>query len=131
MYAPNSIYYEINQMDGSTQFYGYTNGTVALVTTLSQAQFSTINYSPGVASPSGATALFTTTRNGQSVFLTGDPSSTTSAQHTIATLSSDYSFYGWYTDNYIILSYKGDELYIMPASGLSGSQQPFKITRYL
>ena len=43
----------------------------------------------------------------------------------IATLS-DYDTYGWYTDDYLLVSKNGSELYIMPVSGGT----PIKISDY-
>jgi hypothetical protein len=130
MYASGQIYYEANYNDGSQQFYGYDDGNVTTAT-VSAASFNAVDYNPGVPSPSGTSAAFSTSRNGQFVLLTGAPDSTSSSQHTIATLSNDYSFYSWYGDSYIILSYKSEDLEIMPASGLATGQLPIKITTYL
>jgi hypothetical protein len=51
------------------------------------------------------------------------------SQRQIAALDG-YAPYGWYSDNYVLASRGNDQLYILPASGLSGKQQPFKITDY-
>jgi hypothetical protein len=42
----------------------------------------------------------------------------------------NYVPYGWYSDSYILASRDNDQLYILPASGLSGTQQPLKIAAY-
>jgi hypothetical protein len=48
----------------------------------------------------------------------------------IASLS-DYSTYGWFSDDYLLLSKGGSELYIVPANRpISSSNQPIKITNY-
>lgn len=40
---------------------------------------------------------------------------------------SDYSPYGWFTDNYLLVQKSGSELYVMVPDG---SAQPFKIANY-
>jgi hypothetical protein len=130
MFAANEIYFEANIGDGSTQFYSYDNGAITQPS-LTSAQFNAVNYITGILSPSGSMAAFPSTRNGQFALLTGTPTSSASTQHVIATLSSDYSFYGWYNNSYIILSYNNADLYIIPASGLSAKQQPVKISGFL
>jgi hypothetical protein len=130
MYGANQIYFAADYSDGSTQYYNYNDGSVSSIS-LSSTAFSSTAYTPSITSPSGSSAAYSTTRDGQYVLLTGAPGVATSTQHTIATLPSSYTFYGWYTDTYILLTYKGSQLYILPASGLANGVQPLKVTDYL
>ncbi len=65
-------------------------------------------------SPSGNQTFWAEPRDGKNTLFVGDASGNNGKQ--IATLS-DYSPYGWYTDDYVLVQKSGSELYIMPASG--------------
>ena len=125
-YLPQSIYYAVNnRSDGSTSYYQYANQTLQTAN-IDQTTFS--KTSPTyLSSPSGNRTVWSTSSNGQDIFSTGD--SNAGSQQQIAVLDS-YAPYGWYSDNYVLASRYNDELYILPASGLSASQQPLKITNY-
>ena len=45
--------------------------------------------------------------------------------------SEDYTAYGWFTDDYILLTRKNSEMHIMPADGLDGGvEKSFKVSDY-
>lgn len=43
---------------------------------------------------------------------------------------SEYAVYGWFADDYVLLTKNGSEMFIMPAEGLSGRAQVIKISDY-
>jgi hypothetical protein len=125
-YQPQAIYFEVpNTSDSTNTFYQYSNQTVQTAS-IDQTTFdqSNPNY---YESPSGNHTAWATLSNGQDLFLIGDNNA--GSQHQIAALNN-YSPYGWFTDNYVIASRSNSQLYILPASGLSGAQQPYKINSY-
>jgi len=121
-YGPNGLY--ISFQNGSTQsFYDYENGQVTPDTTLTSDTFYNNSYATYLLSPSGNQTFWAEQRDGENTLFTGD--SDASSQKQITTLSN-YNPYGWYTDNYLLVSENSNALYIMPASGGT----PLKITDY-
>jgi hypothetical protein len=125
-YQPAAIYFAVvSTTSGATSYYQYANQTVQAVN-ISQATFSQ-TYPTYLVSPSGSHSVWTTLSNGQDIFFTGD--SNGGSQQQIAAIDN-FKPYGWYSDNYILASRDNDQLYILPASSISGSQQPLKIGTY-
>ncbi len=86
-----------------------------------KAQRNQITY---LASPSNKQALWSQERDGKNNVYIGDYDGSNGKQ--IAT-GTDYTSYGWYTDNYILLEKNGSELFIMPP--LTGAKA-LKISNY-
>ncbi len=84
-------------------------------------------YPTYLISPTGKNVLWHDPRDGKNVILIGDNEGEN--EKTIARLS-DYSTYGWYTDDYILLTKDGSELYIAPSNTLLKDVEPLKITNY-
>jgi hypothetical protein len=125
-YHPQGVYFAVPDVnDNPTLYYEYENQNVQTAN-IDQAIFNQTNPSY-VVSPSGNQSLWSELSNGQDLFLVGN--SNAGSQRQIAALDG-YAPYGWYSDNYVLASRGNDQLYILPASGLSGKQQPFKITDY-
>jgi hypothetical protein len=122
---PQVLYYKVSIDGADAKYYSY-NGTVADLN-ISQAQF----YSQSntyLLSPDGVHTFWSDYRDGKNTLLVGDKNASNS--QTIATLS-DYTAYGWFGNDYILLSKGGSELYIASAhSPLSATNQPLKITNY-
>jgi hypothetical protein len=126
LYKPQAIYYQVNSNNGgATTDYDYANQSVSTVS-LSQNDFSQ-TYPTYLLSPSGNSTFWTELRDGQNTLFVGDDNAASPKQ--IASLS-DYSPYGWYSDNYVLVSKNDSELYIMPASGLAVGQAPLKVSDY-
>ena len=127
LYEPAGVYYAVyNYNSNQTTYYKFENQTVSTVTNLTQASFNQ-PYPTYLLSPSGSQTFWTELRDGKNSLFVGDSNAASPKQ--IATLS-DYSPYGWYTDNYVLVSKSSSELYILPATGQIGSQVPLKITDY-
>lgn len=117
--------FEIYFYDGAKDnFYTYSNGQVTSDKSETSENFYNGNYATYLLSPSGSQTFWSETRDGKNTLFTGDQNGQNSKQ--IATLS-DYSPYGWYTDNYLLVSKNGSELYAMAKDG---SQTPVKISDY-
>ncbi len=80
-----------------------------------------------LASPSGQQTFWQEERDGKNTLFIGDQDGGNPKQ--IASLS-DYDTYGWYTDNYLLVSKNGSELYIMSKNGLSDELKALKISDY-
>ena len=125
-YQPQGVYFAVPDVnDNPTLYYEYQNQNVQTAN-IDQTIFDQTNPSY-VVSPSGNQSLWSELSNGQDLFLVGN--SNAGSQRQIAALDG-YAPYGWYSDNYVLASRDNDQLYILPASGLSGNQQPYKITDY-
>ncbi|HXY18094.1 MAG TPA: hypothetical protein VEH48_01580 [Candidatus Nitrosopolaris sp.] len=106
----------------STSYYDYNVGGVPKVVSLTGSQLydNDLSY---LFSPDGSKTFWSQPRDGKLALILGD--STGANQKTIQNLS-DYSAAGWYTDNYLLLSKNGSELYI---SDLKAGN-PIKVTDF-
>lgn len=103
-------------------YFEYTVGGQPKLISLDQDKFyeSYPNYQ---ASPSGQTNVWSDLRDGKNVILIGDSSGNNSK---VVARLDEYGIYGWFTEEYILLSKKNNELYVMSVSG----GEPAKITDY-
>ena len=121
-YGPGSLY--LHFVNGSSdQFFDYANGQVSADTKLTTNQFWSGAYPTYLQSPSGHQTFWAEQRDGKNTLFVGNADGSNPKQ--IASLS-DYRPYGWYTDNYLLVSKNGSELYVMPASGSPAT----KVTDY-
>lgn len=120
VYEPQSIYFSFTKRaDSSLQWYEYENGTAKPTT-------DTITYKPYptfLLSPSGKQTLWSDTRDGKLALFTGTAQG--EGEQQIPGIS-DYSAYGWFSDNYVLATQKGSELYILSKEG----SKPVKISDY-
>ena len=121
LYAPDELYVDSHD-NGTDTFYEYANGGVSPMTNVSADSFYSSTYPTYLLSPSGNSTFWDEPRDGKSTLFVGDENG--GSQKQIANLSP-YSPYGWYSDNYLLVSQNSSELYIMPAAGT-----PLKITDY-
>ncbi|HWB38657.1 MAG TPA: hypothetical protein VG604_00245 [Candidatus Saccharimonadales bacterium] len=123
---PDSIYYSIyNTVNGNTTYRELEDGKVSAAN-LTSTEFNKA-YPTYLLSPSGNQNFWTEYRDGKNTLFLGDEDAEDAKQ--IATLS-DYSPYGWYTDDYLLVTKNNSELYILPTGPLSQNQKPFKISDY-
>ncbi|HEY8999591.1 MAG TPA: hypothetical protein VIM53_04740 [Candidatus Saccharimonadales bacterium] len=121
-YEPNALYVYFNDAHNDF-FYTYEDGALKPNTTLTQLSFYNNTYPTYLFSPSGNQTFWSVSADGKNNLLVGDDEGDNGKQ--IATLS-DYDIYGWYTDNYLLVSKNSSELYIMPVAGGT----PLKISDY-
>ena len=120
---PDAI--DLKFSDGTKDnFYVYANGQVKDDPTMTADSFYTADYPTYLQSPSGDQTFWSESRDGKNTLFIGDQNGQNGQQ--IATLS-DYFTYGWYTDNYLLVSQNDSELYVMP---VGGSSSPIKISDY-
>jgi len=121
--SPSDI--ELHFYDGTKDnFYTYANGQVKDNSSNSNSNFFGAAYPTYLLSPSGNNTFWSEPRDGKNTLFIGDEDGENEKQ--VATLS-DYSPYGWYTDNYLFVSKDSSELYIMDKTG---AQTPIKISDY-
>jgi hypothetical protein len=126
LYEPAEIYFSVfNNADNKNHYYVYSDQNVNTSNTIDQNDFAK-TYPTYLLSPSGGNTFWTELRDGKNTLFLGDKNAGGKKQ--IAT-SSDYSPYGWYSDDYLLVSKNSSELYIIPANELK-TKQPLKITDY-
>jgi hypothetical protein len=125
LYQPQSVYYAVYDSAGKPTYYQFQNQSVKTATITQDALDQT--YPTFLLSPSGKQTLWTELRDGKNTLFTGDDNAGSKKQLVSA---SDYAPYGWYSDNYILLSKSSSELYIAGPGTLAGGRAPFKITDY-
>ncbi|HSX05275.1 MAG TPA: hypothetical protein VLF69_02315 [Candidatus Saccharimonadales bacterium] len=121
-YEPGGLYLNFN--DGNQDnFYDYDGGKVVADSTMTTDKFYSATYPTYLASPSNNNTFWSESRDGKNTLFVGNADGKSPKQ--VASLS-DYNTYGWYTDNYLLVSKSSSELYIMPVGGGT----PLKITDY-
>lgn len=123
-YAPNAVYYIAATSPQST-FYEYEDGAVKPNTTISQSQVTQL-YPTFLQSPSGSQTFWYEPRDGKNTLFIGDKDGKNGKQ--IAT-ASDFTPYGWYGDDYLLVSKNSSELYIVSAKNPDFSKA-VKLTDY-
>lgn len=125
LYGTDEVYFSYLGSDGKTHFYEYDSGAVQDNTTLTDDAFNQF-YPTYLQSPSGNQTFWYEPRDGKNTLFIGDKDGKNGKQ--IATIS-DYTPFGWYTDNYLLVSKGGSELYIVPAANPDFTKA-LKVTDY-
>jgi hypothetical protein len=123
---PDEIYITAFPKVGNPAYMSY-NGSGVKDESKDEVTSANNQYSTYLASPSGDQTFWTEVRDGKNSLFIGDDNGDNGKQ--IASLSV-YQPYGWYTDDYLLVSKNSSELYIMPKSGLKNQDKPIKITDY-
>lgn len=124
LYNPDEIYFQTYQ-NGKDVYYEFDDGSVKASSTIKDSDFSSF-YSTYLLSPSGEKTFWYEPRDGKNTLLVGDKSGENGKE--LATLS-DYTPYGWYTDDFLLVSKGGSELYIVPSANPDFSKA-LKVTDY-
>jgi len=127
VYAPEEIYFSVNTKDGKNSFYEYEDGKISGVDTTADKFYGDF-YPTYLVSPTAKYTFWYEPRDGKNTLLIGDPAGKSSDQ--IATLS-EYVPYGWYSDEYVLMSKGGSELFISAKDRkLTATESPLKVTDY-
>lgn len=118
---PDEIYYDVGDAK-----YEYKDGKISEAKDVKDEDFNTL-YPTYLLSPGGTTTFWTEPRDGKNTLFLGDTSGDGGKQ--VLTLS-EYSPYGWCTDDYLLVSKNGSELYILSVNGPGEKGQVLKITDY-
>lgn len=129
-YKPDQINYQVVEKNGDTKYFVYANGQVSEKSSIKSDFDNYLNgsqYNTYLASPSGNSTFWSEPRDGKNSLFVGDVAGGNAKQ--IATLS-DYQTYGWYSEDYLLASKNGSELYILASDGIKKDSDALKITDY-
>jgi len=122
LYRPQGIYAQAS--DGTNNnYYEYKAGKLTDKPDLNEAAFYR-SYNAYLPSPSGDITFWTEQRDGKNTLLLGDKDA---ASEKVVLAGTKYNPYGWYGEDYLLVSKEGSELYIIPKDG---SDNPLKVTDY-
>jgi hypothetical protein len=124
LYKPTEVYYRIST-GGTYKYYAYEDGKMSDTTAVNDNNFFD-DYPTYLVSPSGDKTFWFEPRDGKNVFFVGDKQGANGKE---VLVNTDYTPYGWFTDEYLLLSKGNSELYIMPRDAAAGVK-PLKITDY-
>ena len=126
LYEPNEVYFAVyNNKTNSSDYYIFQDQSVKS-TKVNADEFNQ-GYPTYLLSPSGRLTFWSELRDGKNTIFSGDNNGASKKQLAAA---SDYAPYGWYSDNYLMLSKNGSELYITSPDGLQANKVPLKLTDY-
>jgi hypothetical protein len=123
-HEPNELLMAVHASGKPTSYYELKDGMVKDINN-GQTQFE-VPHPLYLASPTGKEFLWHERRDGKNVIFMGTDRENGKE---IARLS-EYIPYGWYDDNYLLLSKDNSQLYVMHRSGLQNNRTPLKIADY-
>lgn len=124
---PGEIYFSVgNNTTSASSYYTYQAGKITEDKNVNNDNF-TKSYPTYLQSPGGQNTFWHEARDGKNTLFIGTADGGNAKQ--IASLS-EYAPYGWYTDDYLLVSKSGSELYILPKDGFNDKDQKLKITDY-
>lgn len=109
LYKPQEVYYEVYQ-NSQRSFWEYEDAKLVEDKDMTSDKFYNALYPTFLISPSGKNTFWSEARDGKNTLFVGDPNGADGKE--IATLS-DYTPYGWYGENYLLVSKGGSELYVI------------------
>lgn len=124
LYEPQEVYFRVTTDGSEPVFYEYEGGSVKSVTNTDDKFYNTF-YPTYLVSPSGEKTFWFEPRDGKNALFVGDKNGSNSTE---LALQSEYSAYGWFSDEYVLLSKNDSELYIAPSDSLAND--PIKVTNY-
>ena len=128
IYKPQGIYYSIYKYSvSSTVYYSFDGQIASIDTSIDQTAFNK-QYPTYFVSPSGNQLFWSELRDGKNYSYIGNQNAGSAKQ---LTGLSDYKPYGWFGDNYILVTpTKSSELDVAPVTGISGTAKLLKISDY-
>jgi hypothetical protein len=127
LYAPQEVYFAAyNSADAKTEFYELENGSIKSAN-VTDSDFYRDNYPTYLLSPSGEKTFWTELRDGKNSLFVGD--SNGKSGQAVAS-ASQYRPYGWFSDNYLLISKDNSELFILPATPSKDQAEPLKVSNY-
>ena len=124
LYEPRGLYlWGWSDAANKTIVYEYEDGKVEEKPDVDINRLNS-NYPTYVQSPDGKRLFWSEQRDGRQAFFVGNTDAQDNKQ--VATEDEDAVVYGWYGNDYLLLSRKGSELYILPVAGGA----PLKVADY-
>ena len=130
LYRPDQVYFQIIEKGAEAKYYVYANNQVSEKSSIKDQFDDYINggqYNTYLQSPSDNVTFWSESRDGKNTLFVGDGQGAN--QKEIAKLS-DYQTYGWYTEDYLLVSKDGSELYILGKDGIKKDSEALKIMDY-
>lgn len=125
--SPQQVYIQQTKADGSSQMFTYENNAVQPASNDAQRLFAA--YHPFyITSPDNSKVLWSEPHGNQYSFYLGSTSDAT--KQDVFGMLQPYTPYGWYGQDYILLSKNQSELYIAPATGTIQAETLQKIADY-
>lgn len=122
LFKPNNIYF--SYYNNQQNYLEYEDGNVREVS--DQSQKFNVSYPTYLLSPSGNYSLWSEQRDGKNTLFVGNKDGNDGK---LIDQATKYNPYGWYGDDYILVSLDGSELYIAPREFTKGSTY-LKVTDY-
>lgn len=126
LYEPQGVYFRVAVDGGKANYYEYEDGSVAAVAS-SDDKFYNAFYPTYLISPSGNKTLWYEPRDGKNALFVGDKDAKNVNE---IAQQSEYVAYGWYSDDYLLVSKNESELYIVSASKKLSDTTPLKVANY-
>ncbi len=129
LYKPQEVYFAVSDGEGpsDTTIYELENGKIAAAPDTDFTTFAQKVYPTFILAPSGKQTFWAEERDGKNSLFFGNQSGGDTKQ--FASLS-ELTPYGWYSDEYIVLSKNASELYIASSSASQANFKPLKVTDY-
>lgn len=127
LYAPQEVYFAAYSKASDTPtFYEFENLKVTNAS-IDQSAFDQ-DYPTYLISPNGTSTFWAEVRDGKNTLFAGDANAGSRKQ---IVAKSEYSPYGWFGEEYVLVSKDSSELYITATASLkSNKKPPLKITDY-
>lgn len=127
LYAPREIIFNYNDYTtNASEFFEFEDNAVEPAKDITREEFERA-YPTYLLSPSAQYTLWTDSRDGKTVVFVGNKDG--KDEKTVAAFS-EFTPYGWYSDEYVLVTKKGSELYVMPRSGAKDEHGLLKISDY-
>lgn len=130
LYNPNQVYFGVAEKGAELKYFVFANNQVNEDSSIKEEFIEYLNNSQILTylqSPAGSATFWNESRDGKKSLFVGDQSGSNAKQ--IASLS-DYQAYGWYTNNYLLVSKNDSELYILSKDGIKKDSEALKISDY-
>ncbi len=123
LYKPNEVYFSY-YTDGKQNYLEYEDN--AIKDAANESEKFTGEYPTYLLSPSGNYTLWSEPRDGKSALFLGNKAG---EEGKLLDQTTKYNPYGWYSDEYILISSEGSELYVAPRE-IGGNATYLKVTDY-
>lgn len=130
LYKPNEVYYRVTEKGGEAKYYVYTPNQVSEKASIKDELDGVLNsgqLNVYLQSPSGNSVFWSELRDGKNTLFVGNQNAASAKQVAAA---SDFETYGWFSDDYLLASKNGSELYIFSTDGIKKDTDALKITDY-
>ncbi len=124
LYRPDEIYFRLG--GSPVTFYEYADGKVEPTTDVNDTNYYNQTYATYLVSPSGKYTFWFEQRDGKNIAFIGDAHGANGKE---VLSDNDFKPYGWLTDDYLLFSKKGSELFVLPRDNAK-KVTPLKITDY-